>query len=916
MRTLGEADWFGYRVQVPLTGREPVLVRLRNRLKRRGGGWGWVTLQGPEGSGVTRMLEEASLLIQGEAGPEPIWIRPVPGVDLPMESLRRALAGLLVGMDAAAGARRLRAMLSTSHADVDTLACWLLAGARAAEVARPSVDAARQLLERLAPGGIVLADDFDLLDDETRRVLLPSAQHEGPGVIAGISGEATLAPDATIWPLDPLSGSQVELMLRRWLRNTATARRLTPEMVRRYGGWPGRIVEAVRCLGRDGQMLREPRGVVVQSLPKTWPDGARPRDAFVAWARALGTPAARLLDIVALQGEPIDTGLLADAAGVKSSFVEAVLAEAVATRDGRAPGRFIATAELRDTLLRDMPADQRQAHGIRLADAWRRRDPAADATACVALGRVVAYLLADRREEATAHISVALRLLRDAPITTDCDVRRLEALAKGFGTPRGDAERTALVELASALVTRGRGAVAKAVLATSEEGDDLRAVWVRARLDLAAGRVNQAHARLAAVLPLEVTDSGTVCFDALALHARLSMQLGDCEAARRSWCLAGRTLTPSDLARRATFHQGVAACAAHGGRRRAMAAHLRRAVRMFESLGNVSEAALVWARLGEAETLLGRYHHAVECLSRAAHQHSVVGAHDPEARARLLLGRTYLACSSYDQAAKQLGDALEVADRESLKVILPEIHLALATAHRGRGDLALERHHASEAVILPAPAAMTLRAKAILAEADLRAGAPGALRLLESAERDLRMAGLVAEADEARALLFDTRLRTRDMSAAEQLLRVNASAPRIRLGRARFDLVRGRDPEASVVLEALACDPSLSIDLRTVAYAHLAEALRRQGRLIEARAAAISASALLEVQHRSRRDDLRIHRILARVFQEVGDSGRAAGHRAAARRHLRTLLAGANDPREGLRLARAQWRLDPTRGIA
>nr|MDJ0974501.1 hypothetical protein [Planctomycetota bacterium] len=155
-----------------------------------------------------------------------------------------------------------------------------------------------------------------------------------------------------------------------------------------------------------------------------------------------------------------------------------------------------------------------------------------------------------------------------------------------------------------------------------------------------------------------------------------------------------------------------------------------------------------------------------------------------------------------------------------------------------------------------------------------------------------------------------------NMTSAAALLHDQPGAPSLRLGRARLDLVSGREPEASVSLERLASDPSLSIDLRTVAYGHLAEALLRQGRLREARAAAVSASALLEVQHRSRRDDLRTHRILARVFQEIGDEGRAAGHRAAARRHLRSLLAAAVNPRESLRLARAQWRTDPRQRAA
>lgn len=913
MRSLGEADWYGYRVEVPLTGREPIVGRLRNRLRRRGAGWGWVTLQGPSGAGITRMLREASLLIRGEVGPEPIWIRPCRGAAVPLEPLRRALAPLLGERDGAAGARSLRAMVSAPGAEVDTLATWLLAGSTDPQVVRPTVRAARALLERLVPAGVLLVDDYDLLDEGTRAVLAPSIDHQGPGVIAGISGDAALAPDSTVWPLDPLAAAQVELLLKRWLRHTATARRLAPEMVARYGGWPGRIIEAVRGLGQDGHLVREPRGVVVRTMPKRWPSGSRPDDAFLRWARALGAPAARLLEIAGLHGEPLDTPLLADAAGVKNSFVDAVRAEAAASRDGAMAGFLFATEAERRAIAATLSPERRDELGARLAEAWARRDPETDDGACTALGRVVAYVLGRRRAEAVGHLEPALDRLARTTVRSDCDLRRLERLGRLFGPPKDPSERGPLVRLAEMLLAHGRGDAARNVLSGTVDRSDLRAIWLTARLDLANGHINEAHARLADGLPHGQSGIDPVRFDAWALQARLCLQMGDREGARDAWREAGKALSPGDLARRASFHQGAAACAAHAGRRRAVASHLRRAVGMLESVGHIKEAACVWARLGEIETDLDHASAAVECFARAAHLHHVVGASDAEARARLALGRTYLGVSCYDQAAEELETALDVAADSSLGPLLAEVHLALAAAHRGRGDLANERVHAAEAAGLPAPAHLTLRARSLLAAADLRAGAPGAMRLLERCEQELRAAGLEAEADEARALLFDARLRSGNMRSAAALLHDQPGAPSLRLGRARLDLVSGREPEASVSLERLACDPSLSIDLRTVAYGHLAEALLRQGRLREARAAAVSASALLEVQHRSRRDDLRTHRILARVFQGLGDEGRAAGHRAAARRHLRSLLAAAVNPRESLRLARAQWRTDPRR---
>ncbi|MDJ0976847.1 MAG: hypothetical protein QNJ98_20495, partial [Planctomycetota bacterium] len=763
-------------------------------------------MQGPSGAGITRVLREAALLIKGEVGPEPIWIRPCPGGPVPLEPLRRALAPLLGNRDGAAGARTLRAMVSATGAEVDTLAAWLLAGSTDPQVVRPTVRAARALLARLVPAGVLIVDDYDLLDEATRAVLAPSVDHEGPGVIAGISGDASIAPDSTVWPLDPLAAAQVELLLKRWLRHTATARRLTPEMVSRYGGWPGRIIEAVRSLGRSEQLVREPRGVVVRTMPKRWPSGSRPADAFLQWARALGAPAARLLELAALHGEPIDTPILADAAGVKNSFVEAVRAEAAAARDGLLEGFLFGTEAERRAIAEALSPGRRTELGARLADAWSRRPAEGDDCACTALGRVVAYVLGGQRPAAIGHLDPALAQLADTSVRTDCDLRRLERLGDLLGPPVTAAEQGPLVRLAEMLLTHGRADAARNLLSGSYEASDLRATWLAARLDLANGHINEAHARLISGLPQDASGADPVRFDAWALQARLCLQMGDREGARTAWREAGKALAEGDLVRRAAWHQGAAACAAHDGRRRAVAAHLRRAVGMLESVGSVKEAARVWARLGEVETQLDNSSAAVESLARAAHLHHVVGATDAEARARLALGRTYLGVSCYDQAAEELEAALDVAADSSLGPLLAEVHLALAAAHRGRGDLLNERAHAAEAAGLPAPAHLTLRARSHLAAADLRAGAPGAMRLLERCEQELRAAGMLPEADEARALLFDARLRAGNMTSAAALLHDQPGAPSLRLGRARLDLVSGREPEASVSLERLASD--------------------------------------------------------------------------------------------------------------
>jgi predicted Zn-dependent protease len=126
-----------------------------------------------------------------------------------------------------------------------------------------------------------------------------------------------------------------------------------------------------------------------------------------------------------------------------------------------------------------------------------------------------------------------------------------------------------------------------------------------------------------------------------------------------------------------------------------------------------------------------------------------------------------------------------------------------------------------------------------------------------------------------------------------------------------MDLASERPREASGRLERLLSDASLPIMLRISAYAYLASAKSQLDDASGAREAAIAASALLEVHGRSRMNDLRMHRLLARVYASLGDGGRAVSHRSAAKRCLRGLLDAVGDREEGLRMARAQWRLDP-----
>ena len=184
------------------------------------------------------------------------------------------------------------------------------------------------------------------------------------------------------------------------------------------------------------------------------------------------------------------------------------------------------------------------------------------------------------------------------------------------------------------------------------------------------------------------------------------------------------------------------------------------------------------------------------------------------------------------------------------------------------------------------------------------------MRALERLEADLRASGFHTEAREARAVLLDARLRDGSTGQARELIALDPTSPLSRLGRARLDLALGKDRDALENLRVLVGEARLPVDIRIQAHAHLAAALLRRGSVNEARMAAVVAAALLEVRHRSYLEDLRLHRILARVFRRVGEEGRSLSHRFAARRALRRLVRAASTPHEGMRLARQQWRTD------
>lgn len=878
--------------------------RLKARLRSRGPGWGWVTLAGPAGSGVSRVLEEVDRYVRAAGEPPLLRLKPVPDARTPLASLWSALRALFPAARGPALERSVRGVHVGAPDEVRALAAWL--GSQTPPSERCSIDRTllRRFLEHVVPAGPVLVDDLQYIDDATLGILLPSAQGQGFGVIAGLSGASTLVDGARVWELDPLTPAQVELLLRRWLRHPATSRRLAPQLAERCEGWPGRIVESVRRMHRMGCFELRKQGVAIVKMPARWPTGGRAPGAFLEWIHAQNARARSLLEMAAVQGQPDDIELLSDAAGVPFAQVRRLLGEATGARGGVAPTLFFPTAAARRAFRDRLPVARRAEAHRALVAAWvRRAAVGAQSDEAVVRRLALAAEGGDVYEVEEALEGCLVRL----PLTGNPPAWYLDAFAAAAaGLPPGS---PALAGVAHRLWHGGRIQQARELL----QGAALSADRGAANL-LAQARMRPAEEAveiLASGLPDLQPEADPVQFDAWAELARWLLDAGRIGPARSAWRHAGTVCAADDLERRARWHTGVATCALAAGRGRAAAAHRRRAVRLRLVRGDVHPAARILLALGDAHIRQGRLRDALEPLTRAAALLHLLADAPGSATASYLVGRVLTWLSDYDGAVERLHVALAAAEAGGSAKLLPRLHLALASAFRGCGDLAQERHHAELAASLASTAHGRVQAVAVLARADLRAGVPGAERMLVRCERDLRGAGLTQEADHARAAVVDARLRAGDRLSAAEILSVGPEQALERMAAARLDLAAGRLEMACAGLQELGADAGLEADVRATCYVHLAEALRLRGRLAEARAAAVAASALLEVTRRSRADDARLHDALARVFRDVGEHGRAVGHRSAARRGMRTLARATPDPQERQRLIRTFLRRDP-----
>ncbi len=793
--------FFHVRSPVPLTGREPIMGRLRGRLQHLGRGWGQVILTGPREAGTSRLLDECERLLGTWQGRPMLRVRPAYAGAAPLEPLRQAFLACF------ARSRRdeVRAALASAvsaRKESDRLLAWILDGPLVG-IEAPDGDIVGALLRALQPGGPLLVDDLARLDPDSRTIILREGAAQGVGLLAGNS-QGDLGPAEARWPLAPLSESQVELLLRRWLRHPVTTRRLTTRLHRHTGGWPGALVRAVRHLGRSGALEETSRGVRIVTWPPPLAAPSQPPTAFPAWVRSQSSELRRVLTIAALQGEAEDDHFLARAASVRLHVVTDARAEIEEVFPAAAGRLFPGTAE-RVELVHELEGPELDAVVRALHRTWSRRREE----------------LQPRAASRAARLRVAMHG-GDVAAAAATLARFVASIPQGASP---DAEGRSLLEDALDFVPAGAMGI-----------DDAR------------GILEQATA-------------------------------------------ADPTPGPDEpgVAGRAARHEVLAERALARGRRRARAAHLRRAARLHEAHGAGAAAASAWGRLADTEAEGGRMQRSFDARMRAV---TALDALGDRARASAMRHRAAdigVELAAYDRAVELL-DACLVAEEAGVDrdTRCAAIHLSLARAHHGRGDVDAERRHAEAVLVAGATDALRLGAEARLLALRVRAGDDEAGARLAELPDVLERSNLPREAAEARRTLA-TRRHLEDVAESRE----PSTAPAARLRRARRALLAGRPEDGRATLAALAEDPAAGIDIRVEALARLAHARLRADDDAGAHEAACRADALLEVGRRSRANDATLHHLLAVAFRALGEMGRAIRHRRASRNALRQTSAPA-----------------------
>jgi hypothetical protein len=879
--------WDDFRAAVPLTGREPLLGRLRLKLRCRPGA-GWIGLSGPRGAGISRILRELydeSLAAEGSHAV--LWVAPTEPGAARAEPLRRALVPWAARAPLSALEAALAPVVPLGQHGARALLAWVGAGPLAAAALLPPSSVLVAALEALAEGGLICADDWGALDALTCEVLVTAARGARLTVLAGhVPLDTEEAAPGPVWPMEPLAAGQIGLMLKRWLRSPVTARRLADDLARRSEGWPGRAVGLARALARAGVLVHEERGARLTAWPAPWPE---PHLTFEACLQRLKEDDAsgwRVVEAAALMTEPADPEMLAEAAGVKRSVVDDVLAEASAARMGHAPGCVLGDGALRAGLRQRLVPARRAQAVERLVRAYGRRPFEALRGAGEALARLEAACEGGTSQELAGLLPHVLAWVPHKATLVPAVAEMLARAARRLLTLEAQPDPLPVLAVADRLGRAGHLEVAQDLLDALQvpAGSD-------AELEHLCLRVRHGDAEHAAEAagPLEVRLAETGLSDVCrhrGWRALAEREGADAGAARRAWRRTLTTVPACGLTDRASLHAALAQAAERAQRPHAFAAHMRRAAVLEEALGAIAEAAELWQRLGVCERRLGRLELAAAAFEASARDWQVLGEHATQALAIHCQGQIALARAHFDEAygllTRALGCATPTPEAAAPRDALAQLHLDLARAHRGRGDLAAERSHAALAHACAETAASRLVAQATLLVADVRAGLPGALEALDPVLHALDVQGPREVAAEVRAIALDARLSQGDLAGAERLAQGGADGA-ARLAQARVLRLRGELDLCVRRLEDLGRDAAVPVELRAEAFARLAELQVEQSAADLAREAAQAAEALLELPHRSRQEDARVHRLLARAYRGVGEPARSARHRVAAR---------------------------------
>jgi hypothetical protein len=399
---------------------------LATRLAWTGPGWGIFSVTGPEGAGLTRLVDEVAL----RSGTTPVRIVLAPE-DAPVgEPLRRALLELLGDGGRRTIADRLARALGGSAGEAGGVIRWLLDGPEAG-VAMPGVETLRHVLRACVTVGPLLVDDYDRLDEPTRRLVVGEGGRGGVGVLATARPDHAPGPD--VHGVVPLGRAQVELLLRRWLRHPVTVRRLAPRVFERSEGWPGRVVRIVRGLGRNGSLAADARGIRIAKWPPAWPERGGRGGSFHAYAASLTFQERSVLEASAVLGSDEDPVLLARAAGVKRRLVEDLQVDVRERWPEAGRGLFPSRAD-RAALVGGLEEGRRRDLGERIVRAWSRQDDPAPGGVREGAARLRAAL-ASEDPAATAEAREALALCLPDGVPTGAPVVRLLAEADAGPAP-------------------------------------------------------------------------------------------------------------------------------------------------------------------------------------------------------------------------------------------------------------------------------------------------------------------------------------------------------------------------------------------------------------------------------------------------------------------------------------------------